>query len=65
MRRQRIKFHQSPGDYSKGVKIAMIEGRISNWEPQRKAFKEELKLRERAVLKERTRRWVEQELRNG
>jgi hypothetical protein len=56
----RIKFHRFPGDVSRGVKIAMLESRFPH-RNRAKSFKGGLRMRERAVLKERARREVNDE----
>lgn len=48
----RVKMRQMPGDISKGAKIDMLEGK----DPRKKvskAFKNEIRVRERAALKRR------------
>lgn len=57
----RIKMHQLPGDVWKGEKIAMLEGRHESRE-RSKSFKRLVRMREKAVLKERTRLEVAREL---
>ena len=57
----RIKTGHTPGDVSKSVKQAMLEGR----HPERrrsKAYKRELLKKERTVLRERTRVEVARQL---
>lgn len=49
-----IKWHHTPGDISKGVKIAMMEGRHPN-RKRAKSFRRMVRARLRAVLRERTR----------
>jgi hypothetical protein len=56
----RIKMRAMPGDISKGAKIAMLEGR----DPRKKvskSFKNLIRMRERATLKQRT----EEEIKNA
>jgi hypothetical protein len=53
----RIKTHQMPGDVGKDTKQAMLEGRHPNKKGS-KNLKKALVSRERAVLKERTRKEV-------
>jgi hypothetical protein len=52
-----VKTHQMPGDVPKSEKIAMLEGKHVDRKRGR-AFRKGLKARERAVLKERTRREI-------
>lgn len=54
----RIKHRQMPGDVPKKTKIRMLEK--PQIEPARsKSFKKEIRMRERAVLKEHTRQYIE------
>lgn len=50
-----VKMHQMPGDVSKGTKIAMMEGRSTK---RSKSFRKTVRLKERAVLRERSRREI-------
>lgn len=57
----RIKTGHLPGDVSKHVKEAMLEGRWPN-RARAKTFKKVVRMNERAVLKERTKSEIEKEL---
>ncbi len=50
----RLKMGQMPGDIHVGEKIAMLEGRHPETN-RAKAFRKDIQVRERAVLKERAR----------
>ena len=62
----RIKMHQMPGDVSKQMKASMMEGTTHRYYPtvsksSGKKWKKEIILsRERAVLKERTRKEIDE-----
>jgi len=56
----RIKMGQLPGDVGKGVKIAMMEGRHQD-KSRSKSFKKEVRMKEKAVLKERTKKEIEED----
>jgi hypothetical protein len=59
----RIKMHQMPGDISKREKIAMLEGRSTiRTRKCSKSYKKKLRMKERAVLKERNREMVSNSL---
>lgn len=58
----RIKFHQMPGDVRKGTKIAMLEGRHPE-KTRSKSFKKEVRMKEKAVLKQRAKKEIEDQLR--
>lgn len=67
---KKIKHHQSPGDIPKHDKIRMRESKlpffIFAWqlmgEKAIRAFRNSLRIRERAVLKERTRKEINRQL---
>jgi hypothetical protein len=52
----RIKTGSHPGDVSKQQKEAMLEGRVKHG----KTFKKVVRLKERAVLKERARKQMQE-----
>lgn len=64
----RIKMRQMPGDVSKQMKASMMEGTTARYYPSvtkqsgRKWKKETVTSRERAVLKERIRRRINEDL---
>jgi len=59
----KIKMGQTPGDVGVGHKIRMMEGRVPEDEKRRaKGFRKDVRLRERATLKERTRKEIERAL---
>lgn len=58
----RIKMGQMPGDASKQTKASMMEGRHPD-KKRSKAFKKEVRMKERAVLKRRSNDEVVDEMR--
>jgi len=57
----RIKMRQMPGDISKGAKIEMLEGKDSRKKVS-KALRDEIRMRERATLKRRASKEIENAL---
>ena len=55
----RIKTGQLPGDVGKRTKQAMLEGRHPD-KKRSKTFKKVLRMKERAVLKERTKKEIKE-----
>ena len=62
----RIKMGCLPGDVSKGLKIAMVEGKLpkghSCFGKPAKSYKKCVRMKEKAVLKERARKVIEDAL---
>lgn len=58
----KIRKHDFPGDIPMSEKIEMIEGKFAENKKQTKIYKKMLLLREKAIIKENTRKEINEQL---